>query len=221
MPSRASTRETRAVPSDVPRSTVWKARVIFFGGLAVGAALLGLAATQDDPPVALWIVGGLVTAFFGYHVATAVVFRLRYRTPEEREAARERLIMGPDGHAREAAWGLLAKQATRYAAEVLRTGHAATAVVAFAADGRHDDGGRTLVYLELDVSAHGARPRRVRTGDYVSPATKAALAPGATLEVKVDPAHPDRVAVDWARTLPALPPTASSSAGTVPLTIIA
>jgi len=207
------------VPTAVPRSTVWTARLVFFGGLAVGVGLLVWAVASPAPPVGLWVAGGAITAFFGYHVATAVAFRLRYRTPEERDAARERLVMGADGHAREEARGLLAKQATRYTTEVLRTGRPAAAVVTFAADGHRDDDARRLVYLELDVSAHGSRPRRVRTGDYVAPATLAALVPGATLEVKVDPADPDRVAVDWARTLPLLR-RAAPQAGAGHLTIV-
>ena len=203
----------------VPRSTVWKARVIFFGGLAVGLGLLVWAALSAEPPAWLWVVGGLLTAFFGYNVTTAIVFRLRYRTPEEREAARERLLMGPDGHAREEARGILAKQAAAYTAEVLRTGRPATGVVVFAADAHHEDDARTLAYLELDVSAHGATPRRVRTGNWVARGTLAALVPGTTLDVRVDPADPDRVAVDWARALPRLQQPAGSAAGG-PLTIV-
>lgn len=207
------------MPTDVPRSTVWTARLIFFGGLAVGLGLLAWAATSPSPPVAVWIVGGLLTAFFGYHVSTAVAFRLRYRTPEERDAARERLLMGADGHAREEARGVLAKQSAKRAPEVLRTGRPATAVVVFAADCHREDPTRTLVYLELDVSAHGARPRRVRAGDWVSRTTMAALVPGVTLEVKVDTAEPDRVAVDWERTLPALQ-AAVPAPGSSPVTIV-
>lgn len=203
--------------TQVPRRTVWTARVIFFGGLGVGLALLGWAATSPEPPVWLWVVGGLLTAFFGYQVATAIAFRLRYRTPEERDAARERLLMGPDGHARDEARGLLAKQATTYTAEVLRIGRPATGVVVFAADGHHEDDARQLAYLELDVSAYGGKARRVRTGDWVAPATLTALVPGVSLDVKVDPADPDRVAVDWARSLPRL--QATSAAGGGPFTI--
>lgn len=207
------------MPTDVPRSTVWTARLVFFGGLAVGLGLLGWAATASEPPVAAWVVGGLVTAFFGYHVTTAVIFRLRYRTPEEREAARERLLMGPDGHAREEARGLLAKRAAKHTAQVLSNGHAATGVVVLAADSHRDDDGRRLVYLELDVSAHGAATRRVRAGDYVSPTTMAALTPGVRLDVKVNTADPDRVAVDWSRSLPRL--RQATSAGVAkPLTIV-
>lgn len=212
-------RKTPRVATQVPRSTVWKARVIFFGGLGVGLALLGWAATSPEPPVWAWVVGGLLTAFFGYQVATAIAFRLRYRTPEEREAARERLIMGPDGHAREEARGLLAKQAATYTAEVLRIGRPATGVVVFAADGHHEDDARQLAYLELDVSAYGAKPHRVRTGDWVAPSTLRALVPGVTLEVKVDPADADRVAVDWARSLPRLQ-QAAPAAGGGPFTIV-
>lgn len=178
--------------------------MVFFGGLAVGLGLLGWAAMSPEPPVWLWVVGGLLTVFFGYQVVTAIAFRLRYRTPEEREAARERLLMGPDGHAREEARGILAKQATAYTAEVLRIGRPATGVVVFAADGHREDEARRLAYLELDVSAHGAKPHRVRTGDWVAPSTLAGLVPGVALDVKVDPADPDRVAVDWARSLPRL-----------------
>ncbi len=205
--------------TQVPRSTVWKARVIFFGGLAVGLALLAWAAMSPEPPAWAWVVGGLLTAFFGYQVATAIAFRLRYRTPEERDAARERLLTGPDGHAREAARGILAKQATTYTAEVLRTGRPATGVVVFAADGNHEHDTHRLAYLELDVSAYGAKPHRVRTGDWVAPATLTALVPGVALDVKVDPADPDRVAVDWERSLPRLQ-QAPPAAGGGPMTIV-
>ncbi|KGM15028.1 hypothetical protein N867_12720 [Actinotalea fermentans ATCC 43279 = JCM 9966 = DSM 3133] len=193
--------------------------MIFFGGLFVGLGLLGWAAVSPEPPVWAWVVGGLLTAFFGYNVASAVVFRLRYRTPEERDAARERLLMGPDGHAREEARGILAKQATTYTDEVLRIGRTATGVVVFAADGNHEHDTRRLAYLELDVSAYGAKPHRVRTGDWVAPATLRALVPGVALEVKVDPADPDRVAVDWPRSLPRLQ-QATPAAGSGPMTIV-
>ena len=128
------------MPSDVPQSTVWISRLVFFGGLDVGIALLVVAALSDDPPVALWVVGGLLTAFFGYHVASAVVFRVRNPTPEARAAAREVIMARRDALLVEsdqgrAGRGTLAHKATKYKAAVLHTGTPGTAV-------RKDAGGK-------------------------------------------------------------------------------
>ncbi len=194
------------VTSDIPRSTVWKSRLVFFGGLLAGLGLLAAAAAQDEPPLGLWITGGLLTAFFGYCVGSAVVFRLRNPTPEARAAAREEVLARRDSFLASsqqgaAGRGTLAYKATKTKADVLRTGVPGTAVITFIADGGRGNEFRQLVYLELDVSVDGAAPYQVRTGEFLTAASTGTVTPGRELVVKVDPADRQRVAVDWEESL--------------------
>lgn len=194
------------VPSDVPQSTVWVNRVVFFGGLAIGLGLLAAAYASDEPPVALWVVGGLLTAFFGYNVATAVAFRLRNPTPEAREAARAQIVARRDALRGEQAEsgpgrGTVAHRASKGKAAVLRDGAPGTAVITFIADGNRGNDSTHLVYLELDVSVGGPAPYPVRTGEYLTAASTGTVSPGRELVVKVDRADPQRVAVDWDQSL--------------------
>lgn len=196
------------MPSDVPQSTVWLSRLVFFGGLAIGIGLLAVAFTSDAPSVALWVWGGVLTAFFGYHVATAVVFRLRNPTPEARAAARAELLARRDALLDESGRGepgrgALAHKATkgRGKSTVLRDGVPGTAVITFIADGHRGNEFTHLVYLELDVSVGGAPPYAVRTGEYLTAASTGTVTPGRELVVKVDPTDPQRVAVDWEESL--------------------
>ena len=200
------------VPSDVPMSTVWISRLVFFGGLAAGIALLAVAATMAEPPVALWAVGGVLTAFFGYHVATAVVFRLRNPTPEARAAARAELLARRDALRAEAekpgpGRGALAHRATKRKAAVLRDGVPGTAVITFIADGGRGNDFTQLVYLELDVRVGDAAPYPVRTGEYLTAASTGSVSPGRELVVKVLPTDPQQVAVDWEESLRLRPGT--------------
>lgn len=195
-----------AVPSDVPQSTVWMSRLIFFGGLALGIGLLALAVVSENPPAALWVFGGLLTAFFGYTVATAVAFRLRNPTPEARAAARAEIMARRDALRGDAAEsgpsrGSIANRASKGKAAVLRDGVPGTALITFIADGGRGNDMTQLVYLELDVSVDGAPPYPVRTGEYLTAASTGSVAPGRELRVKVDRTDPHRVAVDWEQTL--------------------
>lgn len=194
------------VPSDVPQSTVWISRVVFFGGLAVGLALLAWAATSPEPPLALWVIGGLLTAFFGYNVATAVIFRLRHPDPDERAAARAEILARRDALRGDTAQpgpsrGSLANRASKGKDAVLRDGVPGTALITFIADGGRGNDFTQLVYLELDVAVGDAAPYPVRTGEYLTAASTGSVAPGRELVVKVDRADPQRVAVDWEQTL--------------------
>lgn len=194
-------RHTRAVPPDVPRSTVMTSRAVFFGGLALGVGLLALAAAQPAPPVGLWVVGGLLTAFFGSSVAVAVVFRLRHPTPEARAAGRAEILARRDAVRGDGGRGSLAHRATKDKAAVLRDGTPGTAVITFIADGGRGNEFRQLVYLELEVTVPGAPAYAVRTGEYLTAASTGTVTPGRELVVKVDPADPQRIAVDWEESL--------------------
>ena len=189
------------MPADIPRSTVWKATITLCGGLALGITLLAVAVVSDEPPAALWITGGLLTAFFGYQVGFAIMFRLRNPTPEARAAARERRLAGYDGRRRDAARDLVAHEATKHRRAVLRDGVEGTAMITFVADGHRGNDSTLLVYLELDVRVSGTDAYPVRTGEYLTAASTGAAAPGRELLVKVDHTDPQRVAVDWERSL--------------------
>jgi hypothetical protein len=85
---------------------------------------------------------------------------------------------------------------------VLRDGADTSAVVTFVADGHRANEFRQLVYLELQVTPPGGgEPYEVRTGEFVNAASAGSLTPGRKLWVKVGPADPQRVAVDWDRSL--------------------
>ena len=71
--------------SDVPRSTKWKARIFAFGGLLLGLVLL-VAATRVGwrNAIPLYVFGVGFTGLCGYMIVSALIFRLRYPTPELR-----------------------------------------------------------------------------------------------------------------------------------------
>ncbi|MFW6092083.1 MAG: hypothetical protein ACODAF_09370, partial [Actinomycetota bacterium] len=95
----------------------------------------------------------------------------------------------------------LAHRATKHKKAVLRSGTDATAVVTFLADGHRANEYRHLVYLELEVHPPDQTPYHVKTGEYLNAASAGSVAPGKELRVKVDPDDPQRVAVDWERSL--------------------
>jgi hypothetical protein len=168
-----------------------------------GAALLGivlvvLGITSDDPP-ALWWLG------FPLAVVCAPLavlgMRFRMRSPEERQRYVDGLRARAAANESTANRRKVARDATRHKKQVLQTGMDGTAIVTFLADANAGDESRHLVYLELRVAVGGAPPYEVRTGEWLTPASTGSVAPGRELVVKVDPASPERVAVDWERSL--------------------
>lgn len=77
----------------------------------------------------------------------------------------------------------------------------ATAVVPFLASANRASQFRHLVYLELEVTRPDGPPYLVKTGEYLDASSAGSVTPGRVLHVKVDSVDPDRVAVDWERSL--------------------
>lgn len=183
------------------RVSTWTLRVMVYGGAAAGIALVVAAATADDPPAWWWLAGVPLAVICGALAGVWISFRLRHRSPEQRQQAFERMA----GRQREVGRPLersrIAHRATKHQRAVLRSGVAATAVVRFLADGHRATEYRQLVYLELEVHREGAEPYLVQTGEFVTAASAGSLSPGRELQVRVDPHDPKRVAVDWERSL--------------------
>ncbi len=57
------------------------------------------------------------------------------------------------------------------------------------------------MHLELDVTVPGSATYQVKTGEYLTAASTGSVAPGRRLRVNVLPDDPQRVAVDWERSL--------------------
>lgn len=67
-------------------------------------------------------------------------------------------------------------------------------------------GGQQVLQIGLEVQPTGGAPYRVFIQQPVGPVQAGALQPGATVEVRVDPANPANVMIDFSR--PVLPPAA-------------
>jgi hypothetical protein len=184
------------------RWSTWTLRVVVYGGALAGVGLLVTAARSEDPPGWWWAAGIPLTAVCGTLAGIWIFFRLRYRSREQRQQAFELIEQRRDSTGLPLQRSRLAHRATKHKRAVLRSGTDATAVVTFLADGRRANEYRQLVYLELDVQLpDGRSPYQVRTGEYLNAASAGSVSPGRELRVKVDPADPQRVAVDWERSL--------------------
>jgi hypothetical protein len=181
--------------------STWTLRVVVYGGAVAGLALVVAAATSEDPPSWWWWVGAPLALICGALASVWIRFRLRYRSPEARERALGRIAARKDTVGTPLERSRLAHRATRHKKAVLRSGVDATAVVRFLADGHRANEFRHLVYLELDVTVPGRDPYPVKTGEFLNPASAGSVSPGRKLHLKVDPQDPDRVAVDWERSL--------------------
>jgi hypothetical protein len=177
-------------------------RLAICAGLLGGLAMVVAAASSGDPPQWWWWVGIPLTLVCGLLVSIWIRFRLRFPSKEARQQyltqleERRRVLGEPLDRSR------LAYRATRHKKAVLRNGQDASAVVTFLADGHRANEFRQLVYLELDVTPPaGGEPYQVRTGEFLNAASAGSMAPGRQLWVKVDRADPQRVAVDWDRSL--------------------
>lgn len=176
-------------------------RLVVYGGAVAGVALVVAAIASTSEPVWWWIVGVPLVSVCGSLTVVWVAFWLRHRSPEERQRALDDLAARREASAQPVERSRVAHRATKHKKAVLRSGTDATAVVRFLADGHRANVFRQLVYLELEVTVPGREPYVVKTGEYVTAATAGSMAPGRRLRVKVDPADPQRVAVDWERSL--------------------
>lgn len=178
----------------------WALRIAVYGGFVAGAALLVSAVTAESPPAWYWAAGIALTLICGALVSVWIAFRIRY-SPEQRQQviadmeAKREVVGRPLDRSR------LAYRATKHKKAVLANGQQATAIVTFLADGRRANEFQHLVYLELDVTVPGNDPYAVKTGEFLNPASSGSVAPGKELHVRVDPADPQRVAVDWEKSL--------------------
>lgn len=118
------------------RFSTWVLRIAVSGGAVAGAALLVMAAATEGAPGWWWAAGEPLALSCGSLATIWISFRLRHRSPAEREAAFDQM------RTRQAELDLLlerstlAHRATRCKRAVLRSGVAGTAVVTFLADGR-------------------------------------------------------------------------------------
>jgi hypothetical protein len=183
------------------RVSTWTLRVVVYGGFAAGVALVVAAVRSDDPPQWWWWVGISLATLFGALVSVWLRLRLRFRSKAERQAYIAEVQQRRKELGRPLDRSRLAYRATRHKKAVLRSGVDAIAVVTFVADGMRANEFHQLVYLELEVTPDGGEPYQVRTGEFVTAASAGSVSPGSDLWVKVDPADPQRVAVDWEQTL--------------------
>jgi hypothetical protein len=196
--------------SELKPATRWLIRLILWAALAVGAALLISATTTDDAP-RWWLFVGLTLVLIGGPLTLLGLHNmLRYPTPEARQQRLQELASQRAVLAERLEPGRIAHQATKYKKEVLRDGVNATALVTRLADGGRGNDTHQLVYLELAVESSADATYPVRTGEYLTAALSGSVTPGRRLAVKVDPRDPQRVAVDWDRSLRWPPPEPAS-----------
>ncbi|MGN9908710.1 hypothetical protein ACTMTJ_14300 [Phytohabitans sp. LJ34] len=183
------------------KASRWAFRLVAWGGAVVGLVLVVAAVAVDDPPLWWWLVGVPLALVCGLWTAMWARFRLRHRTPEARRRALAELAAKQEAVAEPVERSRLAYRATKHKKAVLRSGGEATAVVRFLADGGRANQFRQLVYMELEVSRPGQESYVVKTGEFLTAASAGSVAPGRVLQVKVDERDPQRVAVDWERSL--------------------
>ncbi len=82
-------------------------------------------------------------------------------------------------------------------AALLADGRPGTAVIRDARDTGIDVHGDSVVELTLDVTPQGGTTYEVRTAALIPAAAGSRSSPGAMVPVRIDPALPDRVAIDW------------------------
>jgi hypothetical protein len=82
-------------------------------------------------------------------------------------------------------------------ATLLANGRPGTAFVREARDTGIDVHGDSVVELTLDVTPQGGTAYEVRTATLVPAVAGARALPGATVPVRIDPAQPASVAIDW------------------------
>lgn len=182
-------------------STKYAARTFFVLLLVAGLALLAAAARTPDAPVEWWVLGGIGVLLGGGFVVSFIAYRIRFPTPQAREAERQRFIAANRPMIDQLERGRLARRSLREKAAILRAGAEATAVVTFLADADQSSDFPHLVYLELEVTPRFGPGYTVKTGEHLTPASVGTVAPGRELVVKVDPDDRERVAVDWEASL--------------------
>lgn len=192
-----------AGPGNVPTASTWSKwtlRLLIYGGAIAGITLV-VAAALTETPTWYWWLGSPLAVVCGGLASMGIRFRLRHRTLEERRQALAELAARKETLGEPLERSTLAHRETKHKKRVLRTGVDADAVITFLADGKRGDDFKRLVYLELDVTIPGSAPYPVKTGEYLTAASTGSVAPGRRLRVKVLPDEPQRVAVDWERSL--------------------
>lgn len=173
----------------------WLPKIVVVGAVVAGGALVAMSAVGDDPPLWWLVLGIVLLALFVPLLAVGVRFWTMSVAERERRlggaASKSQALQGQVDRSK------FAHRAAKQSRAVLSSGRPAEALVTFLADGGRANELRSLVYLELEVHRDGDEPYPARTGEYVTAASAGTLAPGAVLIVKVDPADPQRVAVDW------------------------
>ncbi len=180
----------------------YAARTFALIGFLAGVAVLAHTAGLSDPPTWLWWSGAALVLSCGFLTGAWVSLYFRYPDPVKRRAYVEEF------RARQAAAGTASEQkkadwwaATTRAKAVLRSGVDGTAVVMQVRDGDVASELQQLVHLELEVTV-GDRPAYpASTGEFLNATSAGSVRVGAQLAVKVDPKDPQRVAVDWDRSL--------------------
>ncbi len=82
--------------------------------------------------------------------------------------------------------------------QVLATGRPGSAVIRSLADTGVNVRGDSLVRLTLDVTPDGGTPYQAEAGGLIPDTARDRAVPGATLRVRIDPAQPTNVVIDWA-----------------------
>jgi hypothetical protein len=183
------------------RVSTWTLRVVVYGGAVAGLALVAAAIATEDAPGWWWLAGIPLALVCGTLAAIWISFRIRHPSREQRQQVFEQIEARRESVGRPLEQSRVAYRATKHKQAVLRSGVDGTAMVTYLADGRRANEFRQLVYLELDVRVGDAAPYRVNTGEFLTAASAGSVSPGRELHVKVDPADPQRVAVDWDRSL--------------------
>lgn len=182
--------------------TRYAARTLALVGLLAGVAVLAKTAELPDPPTWLWWLGAVLVLSCGMLTGAWVSLYFRYPDPEKRRAYVEEFrarqtVASSAAEQKKADWWA----ATTRAKAVLRSGVEGTAVVMQVCDGDVASELQQLVHLELEVTVGDGTAYRVGTGEFLTAASAGSVRVGAQLAVKVDPQDPQRVAVDWDRSL--------------------
>ena len=85
-------------------------------------------------------------------------------------------------------------------AQLLQTGTPGQATIKAANDTGQFINMQAVINFDLEVSVGGGAPYAVTHRSMLPPTMAAMTQPGTTLQVKVDPADPNRMTIDWAGT---------------------
>ncbi|MBG0815510.1 hypothetical protein [Planomonospora sp. ID82291] len=162
------------------------------GGVLLAVGVTGMAMWPTPAWAAPAFVAGMMTTFAGVFTAAwsfhTAAFRRGMSVFEDRLGA-------------EKAGGLfeMIRDMTRGNDDLLAGGVPAAAVVLSMRDTGMTVNDQPLVGFELEVRPEGAAPYRVAHRETLPRLLVGAVLPGSALSVRIDPADPRRLAVDWSR----------------------